>query len=214
MLSPQIQRALKTLSRGSESIAAVLNMTPTDENRFVAALADLQRLADENAIPIAIVGGLGAIRYGYPAATQDIDIGVSRDQLDTLIRVAKTYGFVVAWESKIGWHTLMHDDVEINVVPEGGKARDTSPTTIPGPTEMGVDSGLQYAKLESWVELKVSSGRQKDHAHVVEVLKKTDAVTVEKIQAHLGSVHQQYLDAFEQLRKQAIEEGKQEDRRR
>lgn len=214
MLSPQIQLAIKTLSRGSEGIAAVLNMTTSDENRFVAALADLQRLADENDMPIAIVGGLGAIRYGYPAATQDIDIGVSRDQLDKLIRIAKSYGFIVAWESIIGWHTLMHDDVEVNVVPEGGKARDTSPTTIPGPIEMGVDSGLQYAKLESWVELKVSSGRQKDHAHVVEVLKKTDAATIEKIAVHLGRVHQQYLDSFEQLRKQAIEEGTQENHRR
>ncbi len=214
MLSPQIRLAIKTLSRGSEGISAVLNMAKSDENRFAAALADLQRLADENDMPIAIVGGLGAIRYGYPAATQDIDIGVSRDQLDKLITIAKAYGFAVAWESKIGWHTLMHDDVEINVVPEGGRARDTSPTTIPGPIEMGVDSGLQYAKLESWVELKVSSGRQKDHAHIVEVLKKTNAATIEKIAVHLGRVHQQYLDSFEQLRKQAIEERDQENHRR
>lgn len=47
-----------------------------------------------------------------------------------------------------------------------------------------------------------------------EVLKKTDTSIIEKIQAHLRSVHQQYLDTFEQLRKQAIEEGKQENRRR
>jgi len=70
-------------------------------------------------------------------------------------------GFKVAWESTLGWHALTHEDVEINIVPEGGKARDTSPTLIPGPDQMGVKSGLEYASIESWMELKISSGRHR-----------------------------------------------------
>ena len=212
-LTSDIETALSTLCRGCEGIEAVLTMS-TDGNRFSRALTDLQQLANEQSIPIAIVGGLGAIRYGYPAATQDIDIAVCRDQLGKLIQWAPRYGMVVAWESKTGWHTLTHGDVEINVVPEGGRARDTSPTEIPGPHQMGVDSGLKYASIESWVELKISSGRQKDRAHVVEVLKKSDERTVERIRDHLAQVHVEYESAFRQLLAEAIEERQQEKDRR
>jgi len=55
--------------------------------------------------------------------------------------------------------------------------------------QMGVESGLQYASIESWVELKISSGRQKDQAHIVEVLKKSVPSTIESIQRHLADVH-------------------------
>lgn len=141
-LSSEIERALSTLRRGCEGIEAVSNMNG-DGNRFSRALIDLQRLADEQQIPIAIIGGLAAIRYGYPAATQDIDVAVGKNHLAKLVLVAPHYSFTVAWESKSGWHTLTHADVEINVVPEGGKARDASPTEIPGPQQMGVVSGLE-----------------------------------------------------------------------
>lgn len=208
-----IELALSTLNRGCEGIDAVMEMS-TDGNRFSRALSDLQQLANEQNIPIAIVGGLGAIRYGYPAATQDIDIAVCKDQLRELIRLAPRYGMVVAWESKTGWHTLTHGDVEINVVPEGGRARDASPTEIPGPQQMGVDSGLKYASIESWVELKISAGRQKDRAHVVEVLKKADETTIARIRDHLARVHAEYELAFRQLLAEAIEERQQEKKRR
>ena len=214
-LCPDIEQALSTLCRGCEGIDAVLTMsTDTDGNRFSRALTDLQQLANEQNIPIAIVGGLGAIRYGYPAATQDIDIAVSKDQLGKLIRSAPRYGMVVVWESKTGWHTLTHGDVEINVVPEGGRARDSSPTEIPGPHRMGVEAGLKYASIESWVELKVSSGRQKDRAHVVEVLKKADEPTIARIHDHLAQVHVEYALTFDQLLAEAIEERQQEKDRR
>lgn len=189
-------------------------MMSPEGNRFSRALTDLQQLALEQDIPIAIVGGLAAIRYGYPAATQDIDIAVGRDHLGKLIQLAPRYGMVVAWESKMGWHTLTHGDVEINIVPEGGRARDSSPTEIPSPQQMGVDSDLKYASIESWVELKISSGRQKDRAHVVEVLKKTDEPTIGNIHDHIAKVHSQYESTFRQLLDESLEERQQEKDRR
>lgn len=212
-LIPEIQQSLSTLVRGCEGIEAVMN-TNSDANRFSRALEDMQRLALEQGIPIAIVGGLGAIRYGYPAATQDIDVAIAKDQLAALVLVAPKYGFKIQWESKTGWHTLMHGDVEINVVPEGGKARDTSPTEIPSPVQMGVPIGLAYASIESWMELKISSGRQKDRAHVVEVLKKADESTVERIRHYLSQVHASYQATFSELLAEAIDENRQERGRR
>jgi len=212
-LSTAITSALGTLSRGSESIEAVLNMN-AGENRFTRALQDLQRLAEHQNISIAIVGGLGAIHFGYPAATQDIDIAIDRENLQSVIDVSSRYGLKVAWESKLGWHTLTHDDVEINIVPEGGKARDTSPTVIPGPQQMGLETGLHYAPIEYWMELKISSGRQKDRAHVVEVLKTMEKSGVEKIRTHLHLVHAQYEQTFIELVAEADTERQQENGRR
>ena len=212
-LSVDITDALETLCRGCEGIEAVMN-TNSESNRFSLALTDLQRLSLAQNIPIAIVGGLGAIRYGYAAATQDIDIAVGQQSLPTLILLAPAYGFKLAWESKLGWHTLTHGDVEINIVPEGGKARDTSPTTIPSPEQMGVSSGLLYARIESWMELKISSGRQKDRAHVVEVLKKTTSAMIERIREHLQRTHISYLAQFNLLLAESIAEHSQEKDRR
>ena len=213
MLTTEMNRAIAILSRGCEGIEAVMSST-SESNRFTNALEDLQRLSNENQIPIAIVGGLATIRYGYPAATQDIDIAVSERDLGTLVHVASRYRFKVVWESKIGWHTLIHGDVDIKVVPEGGRAKDTSPTSIPSPIEMGVISGLDYARIESWVELKISSGRQKDRAHIVEVLKKSDQSTIDRIAGHLRQIDESYSLAFRDLLAEAIEERQQEQNRR
>lgn len=206
-LADDILAAAATLQRGSESVRAVMS---AEVNRFSAALESLKNLADAEGIPIAIVGGLGAIRYGYPAATQDIDVAVGRDHLEAFVRAAPRYGFKVAWEAKTGWHTLVHGDVEINIVPEGGKARNAAPTAIPGPPQLGVSRGLGYASLPGWLELKLSSARQKDRAHVVEVLKTTGPALVEEARRHLAQVHQAYLALFDQLLQQALEEREQE----
>ncbi len=209
-LASSIIASAAILARGAESVSAVM---AGEENRFSRALADLQRLANAESIPIAIIGGLGAIRYGYPAATQDIDIAVGRDLLDKLVRSAPRYGFKVAWEAASGWHTFEHGDVEINIVPEGAKARNNSPTTIPSPSQLGVQSGLDYANLPGWFELKLSSGRQKDRAHVVEVMKKTVDGELQRAREHIASVHQSYLELFDQLLEEAKEERDQEGER-
>ena len=212
-LANDILSALAVLNRRGESVQAVMG-TNKAENRFSIALAALEKLAIENELPIAIVGGLAAIRYGYPAVTDDIDVAVAQSQLGLLLSLAPHYGFRVVWTAKSGWHTLEFGDVEINIVPEGGRARDTSPTSIPGPAELGVARGLGYASLPSWMELKISSGRQKDRAHIVEVLKKSDSANIASIREHLSTVHEGYLQMFEQLVADAQLESEQENERR
>lgn len=209
-LAPEILKSIAILDRGAETVRAVL---AGEENRFSRALASLQRLAEAEGIPLAIVGGLGAIRYGYPAATQDIDIVVGSGQLDALLACAPRYGLKVAWVGRSGWHTLTHGDVEINIVPEGGKARFDSPTSIPGPNALGVPAGLAYASLPGWIELKLSSGRQRDRAHVVEVMKKTDDQALQFARQHLARVHARYVELFDQLQVDAKEEKRQEGER-
>jgi hypothetical protein len=209
-LSAELRAGAALLQRGSESIRAV---TVAEPNRFTRAFEALNRLAHADGIPLAIVDGLAAIHFGYPAITEDIDIAVSKDDLERLLASAPHYGFKVKWRSTTGWHTLSFEDVEINIVPEGGKARDASPTTIPGPRALGVTAGLSYSDLPGWIELKLSSGRAKDRTHVVEVLKNIGDAQIAAIRQHTAGVHAQYATLLDQLIAEAEDEKRQEQER-
>jgi len=213
MLSPEITNALQVLQHRSASVQAIMN-PQANENRFIRALSALERLATAENIPIAIVGGLAAIRYGYPAVTEDIDIAIGQTDLPRLTGKAIEYGFRVTWKADSGWHTLEFEDVEINVVPEGGRARNDAPTTIPGPVTMGVPAGIDYADLPHWIELKISSNRRKDQTHIVEVLKTQPSSVAAEIERHLASVHQEYVTRFQSLAAEAKQERQQENDRR
>ncbi len=126
---------------------------------------------------------------------------------------ASTDGFGVAWRSENGWHTVRFGDVGINVVPEGRRARDDVPTTIPGPQNLGVSQGLNYAEVTGWMELKISSNRRKDQVHVIEVLKRLDSETIESIRNFLSAVHEMYLRRFDDLAADAQGERDQENHR-
>lgn len=213
MLPPGLTNDLKNLEYRSASVQAVMNSSDAT-NRFTAAFQALDKLANQENLPIAIVGGLAAIRYGYPAVTEDIDIAIGRNDLERFLVTAPRYGFRVVWRAESGWHTLEFGDVEINVVPEGGKASNDAPTEIPSPEKLGVSVGVGYAGLPQWIELKISSGRRKDLTHVVEVLKQTSPDVLDQIRTHLESVHTEYSSRFNDLANEAEEERKQEDERR
>jgi hypothetical protein len=209
-ISPDLIAGAALLLRGSESIRAV---NAGEQNRFTRAFEALNRLADAAGTPLAVIEGLAAIHFGYPAITEDIDIVVARDAIDRLLVEAPQHGVKVKWRSKTGWHTLAFEDVEINIVPEGGKARDSSPTTIPGPHALGVASGLAYSQLPGWMELKLSSGRVKDRTHIVEVLKTLPPKNIASIRQHIAGVHRQYAELLDQLINEASEERRPEEER-
>lgn len=210
VLSDELLAGAALLQRRSESVRAVKDR---EQNRFTRAFEALDKLSLATRSPIAIVDGLAAIRYGYPAVTENIEVVVQRDALDKILLEAPQFGFRVKWRSQSGWQTLSFEDVEINIVPEGGRARDTSPTTIPGPAALGVVTGLDYAALPGWIELKLSSGRTKDRTHIVEVLKVLNPQRVAEITAHIECVHEQYAELFRQLIDKAVEERRQEAKR-
>jgi hypothetical protein len=116
----------------------------------------------------------------------------------------------VIWQDPQGWHKLHYNGVDIEVVPEGGKARKDAPTTIPGPRQLGVLQGAGYSNLEGWVETKLSSGRSQDRADVVRIMKRADAAAIASISKHLAGVHSTYLRLFDELCAAAKEEMEQE----
>lgn len=190
-------------------IAAVTH--PGERNsEFDRVLDVLKDLARKEGIPIAIIGGLAAIKHGYRRLTNAVDMVIARQHLDTIVRVAPRYGLKIIWHDPHGWHKFQYEDVRIEVVPEGGKPRKDAPTTIPSPQQLGVSEGSDYASLEGWTETKLGSGRAQDRADIVQVLKKIAPSAIEKVRDHVGKVHSLYLRLFDELAVAAEEEKQQE----
>lgn len=209
MVPPDVRMISTALAKLERLIAAVHR--PGQENsEFDRALNVLSELSRKEGIPIAIIGGMGAIKYGFERNTKDIDVVVAERDRDTLIRVAPKYGIKVIWRDPHGWHKLQYETLRIEVVPEGGKPNKDAPTTIPGPRQLGVSEGSDYASIEGWMETKLASGRTLDRADIVQVLKKTAPAAIEKIREHIGQVHSLYLRLFNELAVAAEEEKQQE----
>jgi hypothetical protein len=194
-------------------VVATVKGEEGQDRKLASALAALRTLSQKEDISIAIVGGLGAIHHGYESLTRDIDVVISTPLLNTVTRVAPRYGIKVIWKDPEGWHKLSCEGVNIDVVPEGGQPRRDSPRTIPGPKQLGVPQGVDYARLAGWMETKLSSYRAQDRADVVQVMKVTSASALARTRAHIGKVHAIYLERFNQLHAEAIEEKEQERKR-
>jgi hypothetical protein len=119
----------------------------------------------------------------------------------------------VIWRDPHGWHKLEYEGVRVEIVPEGAKPNKDAPTTIPGPRQLGVSEGIDYASLEGWIETKLGSDRRQDQADIVQVLKKADLATIQNIRAHIAQVHSLYLRRFDELAAAAEEEKQQEEER-
>lgn len=191
-------------------LIAAVTRPGEEESEFDRALNVLRELSRKEGIPLAIVGGMAAINYGYQRYTKDIDVVVAQPHLDTLIRVAPNYGIKVIWRDPQGWHKLEYEGVRIEVVPEGAKPSKDAPTTIPNPRQLGVSQGIDYASLEGWIETKLGSGRARDRADVVQVLKKADPATIARSREHIAGIHAMYLRLFDELTAAAEEEKQQE----
>jgi hypothetical protein len=156
---------------------------------------------------------MAAIHHGYERLTNDLDLVVAHQHLDTFVRVAPKYGIKVIWQDPRGWHKLQFEGVRIEIVPEGAKPNQDAPAPIPGPKQLGVLEGMGYANLEGWMETKLGAGRRQDQADVVQVLKKAGTAAIAGIRQYLGGVHPTYLRLFDDLAEAAEQEKRQEEER-
>lgn len=213
----RLQEYVSTILESSEIIqrdaASAHEVLAIEESRFTPALGALEHLSEEASIPLAIVGDLATIHYGYHGTTQNIQVVVARDQLDTLTHAAPQYGFNIRQDIP-GWLVLSHGEVAITVLPEGDQMNHSAPTPIPSPQQLGVATGLDYANLPGWMMLKLSAGRQVDQVHVREVMKKLDEQTLQTVREQMALVHHAYPNQFDTLLVAAREEQAQEQQRR
>ncbi len=182
---------------------------PGRYGRVIHALDRLLRAMKSEAV---VAGGWAVWRHGYMGRiTQDVDIVVPAGAIDELLRVAAVSGFDVLPSRGGIWPKLRHkeSDVNVDILPEGatpGTASRPAPTAIPHPSRLGAQLGrLTYIDLAGLVELKVAAGRARDDSDVVElVLANPDRV--DAVRQHLATVHERYVERFNELVARAREQ--------
>jgi hypothetical protein len=182
-------------------------------NQFRRAVDALAEVAAELDAPLAIVGGLAAIHHQVPLTTVDIDVAVSSERSDEFLEACERRGMSIVKRSAEGWHRLrFHDpagDVDIEVIPSGRK-RPRDPAYAPAnpsPQSLGVEHGLDYARFDGWVTMKLVSNRDKDRYHLVEALKRASPAQVAEVVVRLRQLDPSYLREFERLLRAAEDEN-------
>lgn len=204
-ITATMQRVASILNDSNQLIAAVTDTPSIPGNRFREALDALRRLANEEGIAIAIVGGAATISHGYPRSTHDIDVVVAYADFQRLMRTAHEYGFEMKSFNPFGLNEMFYKGVPIEVMQEG--MFESDPEAMLSPQELGVSS-FGFASLEGLIRLKLSAGRAKDLADIVELLKNTSPEKIQDIYHHLGSHNQENFQLFDRLVKEAEREKK------
>lgn len=199
-------RSFRTAGKGSQR-----QKERAHSNIYAEALQAMRELSEEEGIPIAVIGGAATVFHGYERFTEDMDIVVSAQDFDKIIKVCYRYGFDIKSYNPTGMHELLYKGLKIEVLEEGMFSGDPNdPKAMPSPAEMGVTHGLQFIPLDKWVRLKLSGGRAKDNADIVEVLKKKTPEEHQDTEAYLQDFNPDYAQRFRQLAQDAEREKAQE----
>ncbi len=145
------------------------SLRPEDPKRRLAD--DLARIAGELGITPLVIGGLAVNHHGYLRLTADLEVLVSKAFAAALVRRLR---------SEPGWkryaegfkNTLL--DVSVDICVEGERTAPNSAETFPSPDELETIAAhpLPVPALFELIALKVMSGRARDDADVVELLKR------------------------------------------
>lgn len=129
-------------------------------------------------VPYAIVGGMALVAHGYRRTTEDVDILISQDGLDTIHDSLIGLGYLPLFEkSKNLRDTRTGVRIEFIIAgqfPGDGKPK---PVAFPDPAAVAVEiDNIYYAGLPTLIELKLASGmsspgRLRDLADVQELIR-------------------------------------------
>ena len=152
-------------------------------------------------------------RHGFVGrVTQDVDVLLPADRVEDFIRAAAVSGFEPLPRRPGRWPKLVHKDtgVQVDLLPEGerpGTPAKPAPTTLPHPSAAGASGArLRYISLPALVQLKLGAGRARDESDIVELLR-ANPQQEEAIRRHLGTVHSDYVTAFDRLAEKAREQS-------
>lgn len=146
-----------------------------------------------------LIGGIAVIHYGYRRYTNDVDVLYAERDLQIVKRL-KT-NFKVVLKARNRWHHFEHrkTKVRLDLIPEGGL---TTYGFIPGPVTVGGEAG--FISLHGLIWLKLVSGRAKDDADVIEVMK-TQLRYVRDVRSKLPFELHERFDALIARAKKEIE---------
>jgi hypothetical protein len=129
-------------------------------------LQTLTRRLEEAKIQYALVGGLALAAHGFVRMTQDVDLLMTREGLETFKQKFLGRGYVLAFSGAQKTFRDTETQVRIEILitgdyPGDGKAK---PVAFPDPsivfTERG---GMRVIPIETLIELKLASGMSASH---------------------------------------------------
>jgi hypothetical protein len=149
------------------------------EGKLHGALGELCSALDRRGIDYMIIGAVALLAHGYPRFTEDIDLVMTAEGLETFHRELVGLGYAPAFPGARKRLRATRDNVPVEVIVAGEYPGDGKPKPIsfPVPAEASVEiDGVRVVTLEKLIELKLASGmtapdRLKDLADVQELIK-------------------------------------------
>jgi hypothetical protein len=180
-------------------------------------LAQLSIDLKNNGIEYVVIGAVALLAYGYPRFTEDIDVVLTPEGLDTFHRKLVGLGYVPAFEGSRTMFRSTKDGVSIEVLTSGGYPGDGKPKPVRFPEPADVSNeidGIRIVSLEKLIELKLASGmtapdRLKDLADVQELIKVRglDSEFAERLTPYVREEYLRLCSPVEQARPSASLNG-------
>ena len=179
-------------------------------------LAQLSSDLKRHGIDYMVIGAVALMAHGYPRFTEDIDLVLTTEGLETFHRELIGLGYAPAFQGAKKRLRSTRDGVSVEVIMAGEYPGDgkPKPVSFPVPATASIEiNGVQIVTLEKLIELKLASGmtapdRLKDLADVQELIK-IRGLTSEFAAELNPYVREQYLQlcsAVEQARLKSSED--------
>lgn len=145
-------------------------------NTLLRLAADLKT----HGIDYMVIGAVALLAYGYPRFTEDIDLVLTKEGLETFHNELIGLGYAAAFPGAKKRLRSTLDGTSIEVLTTGEYPGDgkPKPVSIPDPSESSIEiDNVRFVTLEKLIELKLASGmtapdRLKDLADVQELIKR------------------------------------------
>lgn len=178
------------------------------EGKLDNALARLCRDLDQHQIDYVVIGAVALLAHGYPRFTEDIDIILTTEGLETFHRELVGRGYRPKFEGARKKLRSAQDGVSIEIITTGEYPGDGKPKPVrfPAPADFFVEiEGVRVITLEKLIELKLASGmtaphRLRDLADVQELIKarRLDARFAERLDPYVRDKYLELHRAVEQ----------------
>jgi hypothetical protein len=192
------------------------------EGKLHGALGELCSDLDRRGIGYMIIGAVALLAHGYPRFTEDIDLVMTAEGLETFHRELVGLGYAPAFEGARKRVRATKSNVPVEIIVAGEYPGDGKPKPIsfPAPPEASVEiDGVRFVTLEKLIELKLSSGmtapdRLKDLADVQELIKlrALDASFADRLHPYVRERFLELMRAVEGAARRGDEEGEEKDR--
>jgi len=149
------------------------------QGKVYQTLENLKDKLTRAGIDYAVIGGMALTIHGYVRATQDVDLLMTAEGLETFRSSLVGRGFVPAFTGATKMFKDAATGVSVEIITAGEFPGDGKPKSVsfPDPAVAAVElDGIRVVRLRTLVELKLASGltapdRLKDLADVQELIR-------------------------------------------